>query len=67
MFRDHELDPDSNPDATGDSRPLGWGVCAICGEDCEEADYYAAIRKSICVRCEDRRNSPPEDFNGEAA
>lgn len=44
-------------------RPMGWSVCAICGEDCDdESDYSAVTRTSTHRACEDRE--PPPD--GEA-
>lgn len=35
-----------------DDRPWGWGICASCGEDCDdEADYDETLRVSICPAC----------------
>lgn len=34
-----------------DERPFGWGVCAVCGEDCEEQDYDPLIRRSAHPEC----------------
>jgi NMD protein affecting ribosome stability and mRNA decay len=54
-----------------DERPQGWGICADCGRDCEQSDYDAWTRTSLCAKCwamqDDRRNSPPDDYSGEAA
>jgi hypothetical protein len=51
-----------------DERPQGWGICARCGEDCDdEADYDPQRRISVHAVCEDRRNSTPTDYSGEAA
>ena len=54
-----------------DGRPQGWGRCAMCDEDCIEAEYDPWTRKSLCAKCfamqDDRRNSPPDDYSGEAA
>ncbi len=34
-------------------RPQGWGICAVCGEDCaNEADYNAETGISRHRRCE---------------
>lgn len=52
----------STPDATGDDRPFGWGICAQCGEDCDdEADYNPLTRESLHPACERYRQNyePP--------
>ena len=41
----------SVPEATGDDRPFGWGVCVVCGRDCKEQDYNATTRQSLCQTC----------------
>ena len=37
-------------------RPLGWGICCACGEDCEdELDYDEVTRVSTCPTCRARQ------------
>jgi formylmethanofuran dehydrogenase subunit B len=36
-------------------RPYGWGICASCGQDCDdEADYDETTHVSICLACRAR-------------
>lgn len=38
-----------------DDRPDGWGICCVCGKDCDdESDYNAVTRTSTHRACEDR-------------
>jgi hypothetical protein len=57
--------------STEDERPFGWGLCRECGCDAEEADYDPWTRTTLCAKCialqDDRRNSTPDDYSGEAA
>lgn len=36
-------------------RPWGWGVCADCGQDADEADYDEATRITLCPSCKRKR------------
>lgn len=45
----------------------GPQVCRRCGCDCEEGDWCAVRKAFICARCDDPRNSVPDDYSGEAA
>ena len=36
-----------------DDRPVGWGVCVVCGEDCEEQDYNEQMCTSTHRDCLD--------------
>lgn len=44
-----------------DDRPDGWGICCVCGYDCEdESDYNAVTRTSTHRACEDREPQQAE-------
>jgi hypothetical protein len=32
-------------------RQWGWGICVVCGVDCEEDDYDEDRRSSVCKDC----------------
>jgi hypothetical protein len=43
-------------------RPWGWGICYLCGHDCEsESDYDELEQRSTCEACRERQVQSDEE------
>lgn len=51
------------PDDAMDDRPAS--LCAVCGSDCDEADYDELVRQFVCSPCWHRRRVAPLDVHVE--